>query len=69
MPTYLRLETPEQFVLYQLEHNMGSSEAISALNRQFAWARAYLAYDQQTILGRFAPKPAAWQARQGAVRA
>ncbi|KQR36194.1 DNA polymerase III subunit alpha [Deinococcus sp. Leaf326] len=64
MPTYLRLETPEQFVLYQLDHGMGSPEAIRALNRTFAWASAYLAYDQQTILGRFAPKPPAWMARQ-----
>ncbi|ADY25259.1 DNA polymerase III, alpha subunit [Deinococcus proteolyticus MRP] len=64
MPTYLRLETPEQFVLYQLEHNMGSPDAIRALNSTFAWANAYLAYDQQTILGRFAPKPPAWMQRK-----
>ncbi|WP_104991607.1 DNA polymerase III subunit alpha [Deinococcus sp. NW-56] len=60
MPTYLRLETPEQFVLYQLDHNMGSPEAIRVLNQTFPWADAYLAYDQGTILGRFAPKPPAW---------
>lgn len=64
MPTYLRLETPEQFVLYQLDHGMGSPEAIRVLNTTFAWASAYLAYDQQTILGRFAPKPPAWMNRQ-----
>ncbi|MDO4264114.1 MAG: DNA polymerase III subunit alpha, partial [Deinococcus sp.] len=64
MPTYLRLETPEQFVLYQLERNMGSPDAIRALNSTFAWANAYLAYDQQTILGRFAPKPPAWMQRK-----
>ncbi|WP_034386540.1 DNA polymerase III subunit alpha [Deinococcus sp. YIM 77859] len=60
MPTYLRLETPEQFVLYELDRKMGSSEAIRALNATFPWARAYLAYDQGTILSRFAPKPPAW---------
>ncbi|GGK96054.1 DNA polymerase III subunit alpha [Deinococcus radiotolerans] len=65
MPTYLRLETPEQFVLYQLDHGMGSSEAIRVLNHTFPWADAYLAYDQQTILGRFAPKPPAWMNKQG----
>lgn len=65
MPTYLRLETPEQFVIYQLDHGMGSSEAIRVLNQTFPWADAYLAYDQQTILGRFAPKPPAWMNKQG----
>ncbi|MHA0042797.1 DNA polymerase III subunit alpha [Deinococcus sp. PEB2-63] len=70
MPTYLRLETPEQFVLYQLDHGMGSSEAIRVLNHTFPWADAYLAYDQQTILGRFAPKPPAWMNKQnGGMRA
>lgn len=71
MPTYLRLETPEQFVVYQLDHGMGSPEAIRALNQTFAWADAHLAYDQQTILGRFAPKPPAWMNRQqgGGMRA
>lgn len=64
MPTYLRLETPEQFVVYQLDHGMGSSEAIRVLNHTFPWANAHLAYDQQTILGRFAPKPPAWMNRQ-----
>ncbi|WP_246580802.1 DNA polymerase III subunit alpha [Deinococcus aestuarii] len=65
MPTYLRLETPEQFVLYQLDHNMGSPEAIRVLNAGFPWADAYLAYDQGTILSRFAPKPPAWASKQG----
>ncbi|MBB5235611.1 DNA polymerase III subunit alpha [Deinococcus budaensis] len=65
MPTYLRLETPEQFVLYQLDHNMGSPDAIRALNSTFPWADAYLAYDQGTILSRFAPKPPAWMNKQG----
>ncbi|GGS29848.1 DNA polymerase III subunit alpha [Deinococcus knuensis] len=71
MPTYLRLETPEQFVLYQLDHGMGSPEAIRVLNQTFPWADAYLAYDQQTILGRFAPKPPAWMNKQqgGGMRA
>ncbi|MFT2720050.1 DNA polymerase III subunit alpha [Deinococcus sp. A31D244] len=71
MPTYLRLETPEQFVIYQLDHGMGSSEAIRVLNQTFPWADAYLAYDQQTILGRFAPKPPAWMNKQqgGGMRA
>ncbi|RJF73879.1 DNA polymerase III subunit alpha [Deinococcus cavernae] len=64
MPTYLRLETPEQFVIYQLDHAMGSSQAIKVLNETFPWANAHLAYDQQTILGRFAPKPPAWMNRQ-----
>ena len=64
MPTYLRLETPEQFVIYQLDHGMGSSDAIRVLNHTFPWANAYTAYDQQTILGRFAPKPPAWMNRQ-----
>uniref|UniRef100_UPI0025F53E42 DNA polymerase III subunit alpha n=1 Tax=uncultured Deinococcus sp. TaxID=158789 RepID=UPI0025F53E42 len=64
MPTYLRLETPEQFVIYQLDHGMGSPDAIRVLNQTFPWAEAYLAYDQQTILGRFAPKPPAWMNKQ-----
>jgi DNA polymerase-3 subunit alpha len=64
MPTYLRLETPEQFVVYQLDHGMGSPDAIRVLNSTFPWMEAYLAYDQQTILGRFAPKPPAWMNRQ-----
>lgn len=64
MPTYLRLETPEQFVVYQLDHGMGSPEAIRVLNHTFPWVNAHLAYDQQTILGRFAPKPPAWMNRQ-----
>lgn len=65
MPTYLRLETPDQFVVYQLDHAMGSPQAIKVLNQTFPWAEAYLAYDQQTILGRFAPKPPAWMNKQG----
>ncbi|MFC3831443.1 MULTISPECIES: DNA polymerase III subunit alpha [Deinococcus] len=71
MPTYLRLETPEQFVIYQLDHGMGSPDAIRVLNQTFPWADAYLAYDQQTILGRFAPKPPAWMNKQqgGGMRA
>ncbi|MCD0161290.1 DNA polymerase III subunit alpha [Deinococcus sp. 6YEL10] len=71
MPTYLRLETPEQFVIYQLDHGMGSPEAIRVLNHTFPWADAYLAYDQQTILSRFAPKPPAWMNKQqgGGMRA
>jgi DNA polymerase-3 subunit alpha len=68
MPTYLRLETPEQFVVYQLDHAMGSPQAIKVLNQTFPWAEAYLAYDQQTILGRFAPKPPAWMNKQGGGR-
>ncbi|THF83638.1 DNA polymerase III subunit alpha [Deinococcus sp. KSM4-11] len=64
MPTYLRLETPEQFVIYQLDHGMGSPDAMKVLNQTFPWADAYLAYDQQTILGRFAPKPPAWMNKQ-----
>lgn len=69
MPTYLRLETPEQFVLYQLEHKMGSPEAIRVLNSTFPWANAYLAYDQSAILGRFAPKPPAWMGKGRAMQA
>ncbi|CAM3610029.1 DNA polymerase III subunit alpha [Deinococcus frigens] len=64
MPTYLRLQTPEQFVVYQLDHGMGSADAIKVLNQTFPWMEAYLAYDQQTILGRFAPKPPAWMNKQ-----
>lgn len=64
MPTYLRLQTPEQFVVYQLDHGMGSPDAIRVLNQTFPWMDAYLAYDQQTILGRFAPKPPAWMNKQ-----
>ncbi|MBB6017267.1 DNA polymerase III subunit alpha [Deinococcus radiopugnans] len=64
MPTYLRLQTPEQFVVYQLDHGMGSPDAIKVLNQTFPWMDAYLAYDQQTILGRFAPKPPAWMNKQ-----
>ncbi|GGO34806.1 DNA polymerase III subunit alpha [Deinococcus humi] len=70
MPTYLRLQTPEQFVVYQLDHGMGSPDAIRVLNQTFPWMQAYLAYDQQTILGRFAPKPPAWMNKgNGGMRA
>ena len=64
LPTYLRLETPEQFVVYQLDHAMGGAGAMRELNQTFAWANAYLAYDQQTILNKFGPKPPAWMQRQ-----
>ncbi|MFK7601283.1 DNA polymerase III subunit alpha [Deinococcus sp. SM5_A1] len=70
MPTYLRLETPEQFLIHQVEPGMGSPDAIRVLNQTFPWMDAYLAYDQQTILGRFAPKPPAWMNKQnGGMRA
>lgn len=64
LPTYLRLETPEQFVVYQLDHAMGGAGAMRELNQTFAWANAYLAYDQQTILNKFGPKAPAWMQRQ-----
>ncbi len=64
MPTFLRMEGGEQFVVYQLERPVGSSDAIRALNKTFAWSKSYLAYDQATILSRFAPKPPAWANRQ-----
>lgn len=71
LPTYLRLETPEQFVVYQLDHAMGGAGAMRELNQTFAWANAYLAYDQQTILNKFGPKAPAWMQRQqgGGLRA
>ncbi|AZI42895.1 DNA polymerase III subunit alpha [Deinococcus psychrotolerans] len=65
MPTFLRMEGGEEFVVYQLERPVGSSDAIRALNSTFAWSKSYLAYDQATILSRFAPKPPAWANRQG----
>ncbi len=64
LPTYLRLETPEQFVVYQLDKGKGSSEAMRVLNQTFPWISVHMAYDQQTILGRFAPKPPAWMNKQ-----
>ena len=65
MPTFLRMEGGEEFVVYQLERPVGSSDAIRALNSTFPWSNSYLAYDQATILSRFAPKPPAWANRQG----
>ena len=65
MPTFLRMEGGEEFVVYQLERPVGSSDAIRALNSTFPWSNSYLAYDQATILSRFAPKPPAWAQRQG----
>ena len=64
MPTFLRMEGGEEFVVYQLERPVGSSDAIRALNSTFPWSNSYLAYDQATILSRFAPKPPAWANRQ-----
>ncbi len=64
MPTFLRMEAAGQYLVYQLEHALGSVEAMRQLNQTFAWSRSYLAYDQQTILSRFGPKPTAWQQRQ-----
>ncbi|WP_293913308.1 DNA polymerase III subunit alpha, partial [Deinococcus sp.] len=60
LPTFLRMQGAEQFVVYQLEKGLGSSDALRVLNATFPWSRCYLAYDQATILSRFAPKPPAW---------
>ncbi|GGR02518.1 DNA polymerase III subunit alpha [Deinococcus ruber] len=68
MPTYFRFQSGEHYLVYQLERPTGSSEAIRMIGQTFAWAQAYLAYDQATILSRFAPKPPAWQQRQQAGR-
>ena len=68
MPTYFRFQSGEHYLVYQLERATGSSEAIRMIGQTFAWAEAYLAYDQATILSRFAPKPPAWQQRQQAGR-
>ena len=54
--------------LDRLRHDLAdrlSPDAIRALNGTFPWADAYLAYDQGTILSRFAPKPPAWANKQG----
>jgi DNA polymerase III subunit alpha len=64
MPTFLRMQGAEQFVVYQLEKGLGSSDALRVLNATFPWSHCYLAYDQATILSRFAPKPPAWANRQ-----
>jgi DNA polymerase III subunit alpha len=68
MPTYFRFAAGEHYLVYQLEHAYGSHNAIATLNRDFAWAQAMLAYDQQTILSRFAPKPPAWAQRAAAAK-
>lgn len=65
LPTYLRLETTEQYVVYQLDQGMGSPETAAMINETFDWATAYLAYDQQNILNRFAPKPPVWANKRG----
>ncbi|MGI8748205.1 MAG: OB-fold nucleic acid binding domain-containing protein, partial [Deinococcus sp.] len=65
MPTYFRFQSGDHLLLYQLEHNYGSPEVIRHINDTFPWASAYLAYDQGTILSKFAPKPPAW-ANKGA---
>jgi len=68
MPTYFRFRHGEHFVLYQLDGNFGSPDVIRFVNDTFGWADAYLAYDQATILSKFAPKPPAWQQRQQAAK-
>ena len=68
MPTYFRFQSGEHYLVYQLERPTGSHEAIKMIGETFAWAEAYLAYDQATILGKFAPKAPAWQQRQQAAK-
>ena len=68
MPTYFRFRHAEHFLLYQLDGTFGSPEVIRFVNDTFAWADAYLAYDQATILSKFAPKAPAWQQRQQAAK-
>ena len=65
LPTYLKFLAGDCWVEYQLDRAVGSPEAIRAVNDTFGWARAYLAFDQQTILSRFAPKPPAWAGKKG----
>ncbi len=65
LPTYLKFLAGDCWVEYQLDRAVGSPEAIRAVNDTFGWARAYLAFDQQTILSRFAPKPPAWANKKG----
>lgn len=60
MPTYLRLETLKQYLIYKLNQGMGSPRAIEIINQRFGWAKAYLAYDQAIILSKFSPKPPEW---------
>ena len=68
MPTYFRFQSGEHFLVYALERPTGSQAAIKMIGETFAWAEAYTAYDQSAILGKFAPKPPAWQQRQQAAK-
>ena len=64
LPTYFKFVSGDHYVVYQLDRGIGSQDAIRVVNQTFGWAEAYLAYDNTTILARFAPKPPAWQQRQ-----
>ncbi|WP_027481138.1 DNA polymerase III subunit alpha [Deinococcus pimensis] len=68
LPTYFKFVSGDQFVVYQLDKAVGSSETIRVVNGTFHWAQAYLAYDNATILARFAPQKPAWQQRQQQAR-
>lgn len=65
LPTYFKFLSGDHFVVYQLDKGVGSPDAIRVVNQTFGWAQAYLAYDNATVLARFAPKPPAWQTRAG----
>ncbi len=65
LPTFFRFTSGEHYLVYQLDKALGSSEAMRVVNGTFPWAQAYLAFDQQSILNRFAPKPPAWANKQG----
>ena len=65
LPTFFRFQSGEHYLVYQLDKALGSSDAMRVVNDTFPWAQAYLAFDQQSILNRFAPKPPAWANKQG----
>lgn len=57
LTTFFRLHTTDEIIIYELENGVGSSQCAKALNEHCPWLNASLAYDQKTILSRFAPKP------------
>ncbi|WP_110888782.1 DNA polymerase III subunit alpha [Deinococcus yavapaiensis] len=66
LPTYFRFLAGEQYVTYQLDKGLGGAGALRVVNDMFrAWASAYLAYDNGTILARFAPQKPQWGQRGG----
>jgi len=68
LPTYFKFLHGDQYVVYQLDRGIGSSDSIRVVNGTFHWAEAYLAYDNATVLSRFAPQKPAWQQRQQAAQ-